>query len=96
MEFVRSFVKENPNHKLIEVEIEAEDAGEYMARHFGVDAKCWEHKNKNVLKGVADHQVHEIDEKSIAKMPMWMRKDIAKKKERQKQILENQKMQFEE
>lgn len=96
VEFVRSFVKANPNHKLIEVEIEAEDAGEYMARHFGVDATCWEHTNKNVLKGVADHQVHEIDEKSIEKMPMWMKKDIAKKKKRQQQILENQKMQFEE
>jgi len=96
VDFVRSFVEKHPSHKLIEVEIEAEDAGDYMAKHFGIDSKCWEHKNKNILKKVADHEVHQIDEKSIQNMPAWMQKDIAKKKERQKQLLANQNMQFAE
>ena len=96
MEFVREFVRQHPSHNLIEVDIEADDAGEYMASHLGIDANCWQHKNKNLLKGVADHEVLHIDEKAIENMPKWMRKDIAKKKQRQQQILNNQNMQFEE
>ena len=96
VEYVRSFVEAHPGHKLLEVDIEANDAGEYMAGHLGIDANCWEHKNKNLLKGVADHEVLHIDEKAIENMPKWMRKDVAKKKKRHHQILNNQNMQFEE
>jgi len=49
-ERVREFVKLHPTHKLVEVNIEDEKAGEYMESVFGITAQCWGHANKNMAK----------------------------------------------
>mmetsp|Transcript_2159 Transcript_2159/g.4569 ORF Transcript_2159/g.4569 Transcript_2159/m.4569 type:complete len:393 (-) Transcript_2159:80-1258(-) len=85
VEFVRDFVEDHPSHKLVEVEIEAEDAGTYMEEHFGIDSKCWEHTNKNVLKDAADEEVRDMDVKHD-NLPAWMKKHIRKKQEQQEQM----------
>lgn len=43
---VREFVRKNPSHKLVEVDLEDTLAGEKMGAVFGTNASCWGHENK--------------------------------------------------
>jgi len=45
-EYVRQFVKDNPEHTLVEVDITDPNAGQIMGDAFGLDAGCWGHHNK--------------------------------------------------
>lgn len=47
---VREFVRKNPSHKLVEVDLEDVLAGEKMGAVFGTNASCWGHKNKNLRR----------------------------------------------
>jgi len=38
---VREFAKKNPSHAYIEIDVEAEDAGEQLAAATGRDGSCW-------------------------------------------------------
>jgi len=42
---VRDFVKKYPSHRLVELDIDANDAGEKMIKTFGGDSNCWMKKN---------------------------------------------------
>lgn len=42
---VREFVRKNPSHKLVEVDLEDVLAGEKMSAAFGTNASCWGHAN---------------------------------------------------
>jgi hypothetical protein len=45
-EFIRDFVRKHPTHRLVEVNITANDAGKVMAKAFGLNEQCWGHHNK--------------------------------------------------
>ena len=38
---IRTFAKQNPSHTLIELDVDAEDAGEQLANATGVGSHCW-------------------------------------------------------
>mmetsp|Transcript_5828 Transcript_5828/g.12973 ORF Transcript_5828/g.12973 Transcript_5828/m.12973 type:complete len:128 (+) Transcript_5828:2-385(+) len=38
---MRQFAKQNPNHALIEIEVEQDDTAQQMATIFGGDISCW-------------------------------------------------------
>jgi hypothetical protein len=44
---VRKFVRDNPSHGLIEVDIEDDGSGSYIESVFGIDQTCWGHSNVN-------------------------------------------------
>jgi hypothetical protein len=45
---VRDFVREHPSHKLIEVQIDHQDAGQVMQDAFGISSsECWGNRNVN-------------------------------------------------
>ena len=46
-DMIRTFVKQHPSHRLVEVQIEDEDAGVTMEKAFGIPRTCWGHSNKN-------------------------------------------------
>jgi len=48
IERIRTFVKDHPSHKLVEINIEDPNAGEIMARHFGSSALNWAHENDSL------------------------------------------------
>ena len=47
---IRDFVKDHPSHALVEVDIEAEDAGKRMQQRFGVSHHCWKLRNASPEK----------------------------------------------
>ena len=47
---VRAFVQERPWHRLVDLDIEAENASRIMASAFGVNASCWKRVNSNTLQ----------------------------------------------
>jgi len=44
-ERVREFVRQNPSHRLVEVEIDSKDAGKTLVQEFGGDVSCWKQSN---------------------------------------------------
>jgi len=44
---VREFVRNNPSHALIEVDVESDSAASLMEEAFGISASCWGHANTN-------------------------------------------------
>jgi hypothetical protein len=46
LERIREFAKRYPSHRLIEVSINDENAGDILASAFRLDATCWGHSNK--------------------------------------------------
>lgn len=54
-ERIRDFVLLHPSHSLVEVNIEAKDAGSFLEEKFGVSHHCWKERNTNPEKvGVGD------------------------------------------
>ena len=49
-ERVREFARQHPSHALVEVDIEAEDAGKRMQQRFGVSHHCWKLRNASPEK----------------------------------------------
>jgi len=47
---IRDFVREHPSHALVEVDIEAEDAGQILQNSFGVSHHCWKVRNASPEK----------------------------------------------
>ena len=47
---IRDFVKDHPSHALVEVDIEAEDAGQILQASFGVSHHCWKVRNASPEK----------------------------------------------
>ena len=47
---IRDFVKDYPSHALVEVDIEAEDAGQILQESFGVSHHCWKVRNASPEK----------------------------------------------
>ena len=47
---IRDFVKDHPSHALVEVDIEAEDAGQTLQESFGVSHHCWKVRNASPEK----------------------------------------------
>jgi hypothetical protein len=50
---IRDFVKKNPSHTLIEVDIEDPDAGHQLAEAFGQSPQCWVKRNAGGKKATA-------------------------------------------
>jgi len=47
---VRQFVRDHPEHTLVEVDVESNDAGTVMMEAFGISSSCWGHANSNIKK----------------------------------------------
>lgn len=83
VERVRNFVSDHPSHRLVEVDIEADDAPTYMSEQFGIDQACWGHRNKNLVKNLAANEEHRID--VHPEMPLWMKKHIRRQRKKAKE-----------
>jgi hypothetical protein len=44
---IRKFVDKFPSHRLVHVKIDSPEAAKTLQDAFGIDAKCWEHHNRN-------------------------------------------------
>ena len=48
--YIRSFVAKHPSHQLLELYIEDPSASQLLHAAFGIETKCWGHKNPSVAK----------------------------------------------
>jgi len=51
-ERIRAFVRDHPGHRLIEIDVESEGAGDDLENTFGIDRRCW--GNYNHMPGEDD------------------------------------------